>query len=129
MNTCSVCNKEIISDSKYTTGYGIDSETGAKVCYACCGLQDSNYMRDHDRITLYLTVNHDHTSSYPRKLFKVTNWPGSLVFYPYDWSTGGHNWVGVRYDVWFKDKYGNQWWGVCYGKNTQLLHCKKLKAS
>ena len=117
---CFICKKEIVSDnSSCGTGYGRDANNN-KVCYACCGERDKQYMRDHNKMTLYFSMPSD------KRLAKVSNWPESLVWENVSYTVGGHNWGLNRYDCWFWFE-GFEWHGVCYGDNTQILHCKKTK--
>ena len=73
-------------------------------------------MRNHGKIALYLTDE------------GVTNWPASLVFPVRYRRIGRHNWAGKRYDVWFTGPDGKPWHGTQYGDNTQIIHCKRVKA-
>ena len=34
--------------------------------------------------------------------------------------------AGIRYDCWFRFE-GFWWWGVRYGNNTEIVHCKRTK--
>ena len=121
---CSKCKKEIPKQKagSCTTGYAKDKDDNI-VCYACCAIEDKQYMKDHKKITLYLTMP-------PEGLYngksKVTNWPGSFKVICHGFSKGHHNIAGVRYDVWFRFN-GYIWWGVQYGDNTQICHCKQTK--
>ena len=115
---CDICGQHKQNDSDITTGYGTNSK-GQIVCYDCCAEEDKKYMRENGRITLYLTVKFNGES-------KISNWPGSLVFNKPHIKTGRHNIAGIRYDCWFVFE-GTWWWGVRYGDNTQLCHCKKTK--
>lgn len=54
------------------------------------------------------------------------NWPGSLEFRCWT-RTGNHNIARTRYDVWFYGPDGYIWYGVTYGEDTQLCHCKRTK--
>jgi len=104
-------------------GYARVCEDGVekKVCYDCCGKRDIASMQTEGRIVLYLTARGG-------KLF-VSNWPGTLKFPVRERRTGRHNIAGHRDDVWFRDSDGREWWGVSYGYNTQLCHCKRLRAA
>lgn len=105
------------------TGYGIICEDGIekKVCYACCGKRDLADMTATGRAALYLTVREGKPV--------VTNWPGTMTL-PVRYSRKGrHNWAGIRETVWFIGPDGREWWGVCIGRNTQLCHCKRLRAA
>ncbi len=104
-------------------GYAIVTEDGTekKICYDCIGKRDRADMKDRGRITLYLTKNQDG--------WFVSNWPGTLKMRVREHRSGRHNIAGHRDDVWFRGPDGKEWWGVCYGHNTQLCHCKRLKAA
>lgn len=99
------------------TGYSLikDGDTEKVVCYQCCGVRDTKWMRDHDKTTLYLTGSF------------VKNWPGSLEFKVRYIKTSRHNIARIRYSVWFDGPDGVSWYGVQFGNNTQILHCRKLK--
>jgi len=105
----------------WVTGYGTNS-AGEKICYECCREFDKEWMSENDKITLYLTQA-------TTGRWRVTNWPGTLRFRVDETRKGKHNITGTRYDVWFTDREGNRWWGVSYGENSQLCHCRKLKGS
>lgn len=130
---CSKCGDPFSKyATKMTTGYGV-KEDGTKICFKCCGEEDREYMRTHDRMTLYLTVRqsdgkvHVGTPGLAYMKHFVTNWPGTLEIPVPTPKVGLHNIAGRRYDVWF-DFEGRTWHGVQYGDNTQILHCRKLKA-
>ena len=110
------CGHPESEHSELTRGYGTDRETGKTSCYACCAEHDRDIMRTTGRITLYLCGN-----------TRLTNWPGSLVIEPYRLRIGRHNIAGKRYDVWFHFE-DTKWHGVQYGSNTQICHCRRLKA-
>jgi len=111
MHICSRCGK-----SADNVGYYADMP----YCYQCCALIDSQWMRDNDKTTLYLHQDSDSGAWF------VTNWPGTLR-YTVTPRRGNHNIAGIRNDVWFKDLHDNWWWGVRYGHDTDIVHCKKLK--
>jgi len=79
-------------------------------------------MRDTGRAMLYDTggINGDKG--------EITNWPGTLRFNVLWRKTGRHNWGLTRHDVWFIGPEGQAWWGVRYGDNTQIVHCKRIKS-
>jgi hypothetical protein len=89
-----------------------------RVCYTCCAEYDKEWMREHGRITLYLTGDASD--------LKVTNWPGTLEFPCRSWSAGKHNWGLARTDVWFAFE-GQEWWGFHIGHNSDLVHCRRTK--
>jgi hypothetical protein len=113
---CSRCHEEKEVQTTLGIRYGFD-DSGKKICYACCGEVDKEWMRENGRITLYLTIAE-------KKRFKtVSNWPGTLLIPVESSSEGNHNIAGRRMDVWFLFE-GTVWWGVNIG-DSQLLHCKK----
>ena len=110
METCHICGNETNEGARYN-----DKPT----CYSCCGDLDREWMRTHDRITLYLTH---------RNKWEVTNWPGTMRYNAaVRVNPHGHNWGLTRRDAWFTDYDGQSWWGVSYGDMTELVHCRKLK--
>lgn len=113
---CTKCQKECVPTG-CTTGYG-RNDKGEAICFECCADLDREEMAETGRITLYL--NHYGTRGV------VSNWPGTLKF-PCMVQQGRHNLAGTRYDVWFRDEAGRNWWGVQYGEFTQITHCKRLK--
>lgn len=115
---CADCGEEKVHTDSLTTGYGIDRE-GRKVCYACCAKRDIADMTARGRAVLYLTVREEKPV--------VTNWPGTLRIPVKSRRIGSHNLAGRREDVWFVGPDGCEWHGVCYGHNTQLCHCRRLK--
>ena len=124
---CEKCGKEIVSNG-IIPGYGYQvKEDGTKVilCYECCGLidkEDIEKCKPGDRFMFYLHYekNGKYGDSY------VCNWPNSLK-YICGVREGRHNIARVRYDVWFTDHIGREWYGVTYGDNTQICHCRLLK--
>jgi hypothetical protein len=109
------------------TGYATVKEDGIEktVCYDCCAQRDRADMAARGRIVLYLTEERGLQGGWIR--YVVTNWPGTLRI-PVAYSrAGSHNIAGSRRDVWFTDSDGCEWHGVCYGNNTQLCHCRRLK--
>ena len=78
-------------------------------------------MRDTGRAVLYLTEEGPEGAV-------VTDWPGVLKFRVRHKRVGSHNLAGRRVDVWFADSDGREWHGVNYGHNSQLCHCRRLRA-
>lgn len=125
--TCDRCGKECIPEG-HTTGYG-RTHNGEIICFACCAELDKQIMDRDGKIALYLTHDPIPPTFIPGFVKswngRVTNWPGTLVF-PCRVKRGKHNIARTRYDVWFTDHNGNPWYGVQYGDNTQICHCRKL---
>ncbi len=118
---CVDCGQEKIHVDSFTTGYGIDKQ-GRKVCYSCCGKRDSTDMSATGRAVLYLTEEGPEGAV-------VSNWPGTLKFRVRYKRIGSHNVAGRRVDVWFTDSDGREWHGINYGHNSQLCHCRRLRAA
>ena len=122
---CDACKRNLVHDSDFTTGYGV--QDGLKHCFACCGEFDKDDMAEMvpgDKVYLYLTMEKDDNGI---GCEHVTNWPGTLKFMVLNSRQGKHNWGLNRYDVWFKDHAGGRWHGVTIGDMTQICHCRKLK--
>ena len=97
------------------TGYAV-KRNGHKVCYACCADVDRKFMVKHGENWMYLSDG------------KLTNWPGTLTFKPFEsWSTG-HNWYGVtqRY-VRFNGPDGYVWTGRQVGENSDCCRVRRTK--
>lgn len=120
------------------TGYGISTQhmvyrghvatVDAMICYACCAETDQADMVADGRATLYLT--HDQIprgTCYPFADGHVSNWPGTLKL-KCRVKRGHHNIARHRYDAWFTGPDGKPWHGVQYGDNTQILHCRRVRA-
>ena len=112
------CGHPESDHSDITRGYGIAYD-GLTMCYGCCALDDIATMDATGAITLYLVG--DRANGY-----RVTNWPGSLVFDRVTVTTGRHNIAGKRYDAWFNHG-GHVWHGVRYGDNTEAARFKRTK--
>lgn len=112
---CSICDKPIIV-SKDGQGYGVDDK-GNLVCYACCAVQDRDYMLKHGEITLYLIKDGDN--------WVIQNWPGTLVIPALRISEGMHNWARVQRHVWFRYE-GHDWHGVQVGDYSEVCRCKRV---
>lgn len=136
---CDTCGQACISKGG-GVGYGIDRDTQDRICYRCCGIQDTEAMVQDGRAVLYLssrietdaeqTMQVLRSGLYPQEphtVHEVTNWPGSLRFSVWGPTKGRHNIARTRYDIWFIGPDAEAWWGVQYGEWTQICHCKRLK--
>lgn len=112
---CSDCNQRFSLEGKL-----IEYRDGARLCYVCAGARTKREMVQDGKACLYLAGQSFSTHT-------ITDWTGSLKFKPYLTSKGRHNFAGSRVDVWFTGPDGAPWWGVNYGHNSMLLHCKRLK--
>jgi hypothetical protein len=128
MIRCHTCGAEIHSEG-HSTGYGITRE-GHKICYACCAAEDRRELREGKPAMLYVYWHNSKEPSRPGyrispRPVAVGNWTGSLKIPVSDWSRGGHNMTGCRYDVWFHAE-GHKWHGVNYGTDD-LIRCRVVK--
>lgn len=112
--TCTKCNKELPVQTSGGTGYGINKRD-EKVCYSCCAKLTLGVMLIEGKATLYFCKD------------KVTDWAGELSFNVLEQRKSKHNFAGVRYDYWFKDRMGSLWHGYTVGNNTEIAHCRRLK--
>lgn len=101
------------------TGYGI-LPGGKKVCYECCAVRDKAEMIETGKAVLYLAGSMEAG-------YRVTNWPGTLSILVKFHKRGRHNIAEIRNDVWFVGPDKSWWWGVQYGYNTQICHCRRIK--
>ena len=116
---CDDCGNHILAPvGSGGTGYAHTND-GKRICYACCAIRDKQQMRDKGKITLYLTQEKSH--------YVIGNWPGTFKVSPFRVKVGRHNMAGKRYDAYFSFE-GKPWKGVTYGDNTQICHCRQLKA-
>jgi hypothetical protein len=118
VQTCSKCGKTIATPNEGGTGYALDEEKNT-VCYACCAIQDREYMLEHGVIDLYLTK---------RGLWVVQNWPGTLVIPVTRISEGKHNIAGIQRHVWFRYE-GEDWHGLQVGNLSEVCRCKQMLKS
>lgn len=123
---CHRCSKEIIRDPESLgTGYATNLEKHI-ICYECCAKEDIEFMKEHGRITLYLTLPESLSNDGPRRMARrrrrycspitITNWPGSLVFKASYVDVGSHNFGGQRFDVNFDGPDGFEWHGITIGE-------------
>lgn len=118
---CAICSKTKPVNETGTGGtcYAVN-KSGRKVCYKCCANIDKDDMKKNKKIILYLVKEKN------GKGHTVANWPGTLKIPVSYIQKGKHNIAGTRYDIWFEFN-GYMWYGVKYGENTQLCHCKQTK--
>lgn len=127
---CVDCRKEHLTQNQGGTGYATIDYKGksCKVCYVCVAYREMSDMIETGKATLYLVGTKQdwpiQSNWIPQE---VTNWPNTLRFPLRYQTTGNHNIARIRYDVWFSGPDGFVWWGVTYGNNTQICHCKRTK--
>ena len=116
---CNACKKELPVQTNGGTGYGVSTETGEKICYACIGKQDAErfaQMQPGDKDCLYFDF---------KKLI-VINWPGTFSAKVQYFRKSKHNFGGTRTDVWFYVGE-NRFHGYQIGDFTQICHVKRVK--
>jgi len=125
---CDQCKTTVVHNSTFTTGYGYNAKD-EKICFDCCAVNDRHSMiEDGDSKRLPLYLNKKPISK--NGLFyqwKITNWPGTLVFTAYCSKNGRHNLAGKRIDVWFRGPDGHVWHGWQVGDSTTIVHCKRTR--
>lgn len=134
------CGHELVrEEGSLGTGYGVDWDTGKKICYTCCGRRDEETMMREGRITLYLsrvsktawdTAIKLAGSMPPLQRFKITNWPGTVIIEPTSVKEStGYGWYGRTYPIfnfWFFGPDGYLWYGRSAGY-SEIAHCRRLK--
>ena len=106
---------------EFTRGYGTDAE-GNRHCYACCAKQDIEHMKQHGKITLYLTKN-------VNGAHRVRNWPGSLdfpVIYFRKWEASAFGGSIPAMSAWFVGPDNHVWLATQKG-DMDLARCKRTK--
>ena len=123
-------NKNILCtrcDAVCTGKAGYDSK-GNPHCYSCCASWERVQMQETGKATLYLGRKQVTTGRGIRPgSWEVTDWTGRLRFRVQFITQGKHNIASTRTDVHFIGPRGYMWWGVQYGENTQIVHCKRTK--
>lgn len=120
--TCLRCKQEKEIQTSGGTGYSYSRDNpGEKTCYECCAEVDKEWMRTHDKITLYLSMRQD-----PNTRYEATNWPGTLRLPVHRIAHSVNNWGAPRVDAWFYFE-GCMWHGTQLGNYTQILRCKRNK--
>jgi len=76
-------------------------------------------MREHGRTLLY-------DATVKGGLTELTDWPGKLRILVRYSKHGHHNIARWQYFYWFEFE-DRKWFGVRYGDNTQIVHCRRLK--
>ena len=112
--TCAQCAQTKVHNSGCSTGYGRDPKTDAKICFACCGVNDGkelDNLKPKEKFCLYWDGK------------EVTNWPGSLRIKPSHTRTGRHNIARTQTTVYFHYN-GKPFTGKQYGNNSQILHIR-----
>jgi len=102
------------------TGYAT-TQHEKTLCYDCAAAAQRDKMESDGKISLYLTMNKNGDN-------EITDWTGRLKFRTRLVRKGRHNFARVRYDVWFTVG-GQPWWGVQYGDDHQIIHCKRIKSA
>lgn len=106
---CHECQKEVTSFTDVDEHY---------ICSSCATKQEEKAMKRDGKAILYLDES--------KPGWRAINWSGSLSFRIDYHRRGKHNIAKTRTDVWFT-AFGENWWGVNYGENTQVLHCRRIQ--
>lgn len=123
---CGQCGAPFYRNVKSpTTGYGIRSRDGMRICFACCGDNDRADMIRDGKATLYLIADRKSSAGYA-----VTNWPGSLRMPCFGASPFRHPWAsrhtpGVSVDFVGPDRL------MWHGRNCadhDIIHVKRYAA-
>lgn len=112
------------NDCGHPGHYCTFGDSDKTVCDVCSMRVELGRMLKEGKTCLYLSRVHNDLN---QERYKLTNWPGTLEFPVMGWSKGKHNIAGSRIDVWFRGPDYKVWWGVQYGDNTQLAHCRRTK--
>lgn len=127
---CADCGKhKPLKSDGGGTGYGYDGVTNAIFCYPCGAKRHFDSLERDGKGYLYLspTTLDERKALGASAAHKLTDWTGERKIPIYRVQSGGHNFAGTRYDVWFT-LGGRDWHGVQYGDNTQVCHVRRLKA-
>lgn len=121
---CADCGAHITREpGSIGTGYATLTDSGARICYTCCGKRDRAAMIETGRAVLYLTKSREGE----RAPYVVTNWPGTLRFPVYGVRKGRHNIARTRTDAWFNGPDGQQWHAVQLGEFSEIARCRRTK--
>ena len=115
---CSACTCEVNSPGAAGVGYAVKGN-GHRVCYPCAGRADVREMMKHGVLRMYFTDREG--------VAEVTNWPGSLRFRVHGKRTGRHNIAGSRLTAWFVGPDNHEWYGIRYGRNTDLMTVRRTR--
>ena len=114
---CAKCSSKVPISYSCAMGYGYLSPFTTlddRICYPCMARYELDDLLSTGKGLLYLGK------------YTVTDWTGTLSLPITYQKKGRHNIAGTRYDVWFRVG-AEKWYGVQYGENTQLIHCKRMK--
>ena len=114
---CAKCSSKVPISYSGDMGYGYLSPFTTlddRICYPCMARYELDDLLSTGKGLLYLGK------------YTVTDWTGTLSLPITYQKKGRHNIAGTRYDVWFRVG-AEKWYGVQYGENTQLIHCKRMK--
>lgn len=123
---CGQCGEVKPAKGKVGPAYGMkerDNPQQKPICFDCCGVNDKADMVNSGKATLYLTETKEGNNTKRT----VTNWPDSLTFPVIHYWAGRHNIARIRHNVNFVGPDGFVWYGVTYGNETQICHCKRTK--
>ena len=114
------CGHTPSAHSEHTTGTA-HTRDEKEICWTCAALMEIGEMCKAGKATLYW-------SKYASPVgWRVSNWPGFLMFEHIRVTSGQHNIGRTRDDVWFVGPDGYIWHGVQIGEWNQILHAKRTK--
>lgn len=125
---CGRCQQKIMATSRSIPGYGYSNlyPHYGKICYRCCGELDKDEMVRTGQATLYLSCS----SEAHGLVWRVGNWPGSLVFPVELTLSKPYRVFGQRlrrHTVRFIGPDQQPWTGWAYNHNHQLINVRRIK--
>ncbi len=132
---CARCKADYSQHDGVGTGYARTRDTDERICYDCAADDELRDMYVSGRAMLYLSGETIVPFTGPgivptadmMKNITVGNWTGRFKLKVHGYVIGRHNIAGIRTDVWFTDRRGQEWWGYVVGRDTQVVHCRRLK--
>jgi hypothetical protein len=129
---CGDCGAEKPVFNNYQTNYFYLSGTDVPLCADCSANHQKQTMINTGKACLYLVFNPNEVPDFNPQIhccnhgWSVIDVSGKLRFKA-SVHKGRHNIARTRYDVWFRGPDGWWWYGVTYGDNTQICHCRRTK--
>ena len=122
---CDHCERTLTA-YKGETGYVQFPDTKEKMCYDCLGKRDVNTMFRGERCIMYFHMGNASSREGVIEPAKVTNWPRTVVFTPFEYTVSHHNIAGTRVDAWWTGPDGARWHGYSIG-DSELMRCNRRK--
>ena len=104
-----------------STGYGVERDTGKKICNECCGILDKEYLLANGKLSGYFSKNKDGK-------WEFSNWPGTFRIPAHYAKKSNHNFAGRngRTDFWCTFE-GDLYHGVQIGHLNECATIRKIK--